>query len=264
MKNDLSEANVELENRVKRRTAELETANKELQITSEELKRSNRELSQYAYVASHDLQEPLRTITNYVGLLEEKYAGQTDQETQTFIKFVVKSANTMKNLINHLLDFSRIGRNVTFTSLNTDKLLKEVIEEMEGTITDSKGKITYPLLPVINANAIEIKQLFQNLISNGLKFRKKDESPVVDISVEEYPNEWLFAFKDNGIGMDEKNHEKIFIIFQRLHSVSQYPGTGIGLATCKKIVSLHNGRLWVESKLGEGSTFYFTISKNLH
>ena len=264
MQSHLNETNTELETRVKNRTFELETANKELEAKSEELTRSNQELSQYAYVASHDLQEPLRTITNFVGLLEEKYAGETDEETQTYINLVVKAASTMRNLINHLLDFSRIGRDVTFARVDCNKIFKELQEEMEETIRESKAKIITSPLPVLTANAIEIKQLSQNLISNAIKFRKKDTTPVIEIRAEERPNEWLFTFKDNGIGMEQKNYDKIFIIFQRLHNVSQYPGTGIGLATCKKIVSVHNGKLWVESKLGIGSTFYFTISKNLN
>jgi signal transduction histidine kinase len=261
MKTYLNETNAELEDRVKSRTLELETANHELQVKSEELTRSNHELSQYAYVASHDLQEPLRTITNFVGLLEEKYADSTDEDTQTYIRFVVKAATTMKNLINHLLDFSRIGRNVTFTRVDTDKLLRELLEDMEESIRESGAKIVFPMLPVLTANAIEIKQLFQNLISNAIKFRKKDVPLVIEINAVEKYTEWLFSVKDNGIGMEEKNHDKIFIIFQRLHNTSQYPGTGIGLATCKKIVSLHGGKLWVESKPDAGSTFYFTLSK---
>ena len=215
MKADLSETNIELERRVKKRTAELETANKELELKSEELTRSNQELSQYAFVASHDLQEPLRTITNYVGLLEEKYAGQNDDETLTYTRFVVKSAATMKNLINHLLDYSRIGRNVSFSQVDLDKILTELIEEMKGSITENRVKVIAPKLPVLSANAIEIKHLFQNLISNGIKFRKKGIDPIIEITAEERANEWLFAIKDNGIGMEEKNYEKIFIIFQK-------------------------------------------------
>jgi len=264
MKQFLNETNVELEKRVKIRTAELETANKELQVKSEELTRSNQELSQYAYVASHDLQEPLRTISNYVGLLEEKYDGQTDEETQMYMRFVVKAAATMKNLIKHLLDFSRIGRNVTFAKVDCTKILKDLTEEMEESIRESKAHIITPELPVLTANEIEIKQLFQNLISNAIKFRKKDAIPTIEIMTEERPDEWLFTVKDNGIGMEEKHHDKIFIIFQRLHNASEYPGTGIGLATCKKIVSIHNGTMWVDSKPGIGSTFYFTLSKNLN
>jgi signal transduction histidine kinase len=263
MKKYLNETNIELENRVKYRTLELETANHELQLKSEELIRSNNELSQYAYVASHDLQEPLRTITNFVGLLEEKYATSMDADTKTYIRFVVRGANTMKNLINHLLDFSRIGRNVSFARVDTDKVLRELLDNMEEAIRESKAEIDFSVMPVLNANEIEIKQLFQNLISNAIKFRKKDTPLKIEIKVNEKPNEWLFSVKDNGIGMEEKSYDKIFIIFQRLHNASEYPGTGIGLATCKKIVSLHGGRLWVESKPDEGSTFFFTISKSL-
>lgn len=264
MKRDLSGINIELERRVKIRTAELETANKELQLKSEELTRSNQELSQYAYVASHDLQEPLRTITNYVGLLEEKYSGQADEETQLYMKFAVTAAARMKNLINHLLDFSRIGRNVTFSKVDSARVLGELIEEMAESIREGDAEIISSGLPVLIANEIEIKQLFQNLISNAIKFRKKETPLIIEIRAEERPNEWLFMIKDNGIGMEEKYHDKIFIIFQRLHNTSQYPGTGIGLATCKKIVSIHNGTMWVESKLSVGSSFYFTISKNLN
>lgn len=260
---NLYQANVELEERVKARTVELETANRELEQKSEELTRSNVELGQYAYVASHDLQEPLRTITNYVGLLEEKYSAQQDAETQMYIRFVVRAATTMKNLITHLLDFSKIGRNVALAPVDCNKLIHELKEEMQETIRQTGAHINAVSLPIVIGNAIELKQLMQNLISNSIKFRKKDIEPVIEITATEIPDFWLFTLSDNGIGMEKKYQEKIFVIFQRLHSVSEYPGTGIGLATCKKIVSTHQGNIWVESEPEQGSSFYFTISKHL-
>lgn len=263
MQHDLHDANVELEARVKRRTAELQNANNALEVKTEELSRSNQELGQYAYVASHDLQEPLRTITNYVGLLEEKYTGQTDEETQLYIRFIVKSATTMRTLISHLLEFSRIGRNVVFVPVDCNKMLKELLDDMGESVREAGVNIVITPLPTITANAIELRQLFQNLISNAIKFRKRDTQPEIRIKCTEGTAEWLFSVKDNGIGMEKKYQDKIFVIFQRLHNSSEYPGTGIGLATCKKIVSLHGGIIWVESSPGEGSTFFFTISKNL-
>jgi PAS domain S-box-containing protein len=235
----------------------------ELKQKSEELMHANKELEQFVYVASHDLQEPLRTISNFAGLFEQDYSDKLDEDTNQYLSFIVKAAARMQNLIKDLLDFSRIGRKITFVNVDCNKILLEIIAEMGSSITESSAKINYSNLPILKGNETELKQLFQNLISNAIKFRKKDVSPVIDISSQEKETEYLFAIKDNGIGFEEEYKDKIFIIFQRLHNAEEYPGTGIGLATCKKIVTQHNGRIWVESKLGEGSTFYFTISKKL-
>lgn len=231
-----------------------ESANKDLQV-------ANKELEQFAYVASHDLQEPLRTISIFVGLIEEKYSGKTDEDTELYLKQIVNAASKMQNLIKDLLDFSQIGRNISFAATDCNNILKEVIANLGATIKESKAKITSTVLPVVIGNEIELRQLFQNLISNAIKFHKKNSKPEIEITFVEKDTEYLFAFKDNGIGLEEQYKDRIFIIFQRLHTSTEYAGTGIGLATCKKIVALHNGKIWMESKLGHGSIFYFTIPK---
>lgn len=234
---------------------------RKVEIINSTLSVANKELEQFAYVASHDLQEPLRTISNFVGFLEEKYADSSDEDTRSYLEFIVSATSKMQNLIKALLDFSRIGRDLTFESINCNDLLTEVIKEMSTSIKESKASIRIAPLPVIKGNEIEIKRLFQNLISNAVKFRRKNVIPEIDITAEEKETEYIFAVKDNSIGIDERHMGKLFIIFQRLHTTDEYPGTGIGLAICKKIVSQHNGNMWVESELGKGSTFYFSISK---
>ncbi|MES2394901.1 MAG: PAS domain S-box protein, partial [Bacteroidota bacterium] len=235
----------------------------ELKQKSEELASTNKELEQFVYVASHDLQEPLRTISNFVGLLEKKYSGITDTSTVQYFQFIVDAAARMQNLIKDLLDLSRIGRNIIYTAVDSNEVFKEVIANMEASIKESNAKITAARLPVLKGNASELKQLFQNLISNAIKFRKKNVIPEINITVEDKNTEYLFAIKDNGIGIEKQSINKLFVIFQRLNASTEYPGTGIGLATCKKIIDLHHGKIWVESKFGEGSTFYFTLPKEI-
>jgi PAS domain S-box-containing protein len=242
-----------IEEVVAKRTRELAEANEALQ-------ENNKELEQFAYVAAHDLQEPLRTISNFVGLFVKKY-GTIDKEADTYTQYILNATAKMKSLINHLLDYSRTGKNNPFQNVDLNEVLNEVMTEMDQTLKEKKVKITVTALPVIWGNKTELKRLFQNLISNGIKFQKPDNIPHIDISVEQHDREYLFAFKDNGIGIEEKYMEKLFVIFQRLHNVTDYPGTGIGLATCKKIVALHGGRIGVKSEFGSGSTFYFTIPK---
>jgi len=226
-----------------------------------ELERKNKELEQFAYVASHDLQEPLRTVSNYVELLEEKYSDTADLETKKHILFIKGATSKMQNLIKDLLDISRIGRSALRSAIDCNEILRTVIVELEVSIKESDAVITSTVLPIVMGNEIELKQLFQNLISNAIKFRKKNVAPRITITAEEKNTEYLFTITDNGIGIPEKYKDKVFIIFQRLHNTDEYPGTGIGLATCNKIVTLHKGKIWVESVLGEGSTFHFTISK---
>lgn len=226
-----------------------------------ELERKNKELEQFAYVASHDLQEPLRTVSNYVELLEEKYSDTADLETKKHISFIKGATSKMQNLIKDLLDISRIGRSALRSAIDCNEILRTVIVELEVSIKESDAVITSTVLPIVMGNEIELKQLFQNLISNAIKFRKKNVAPRITITAEEKNTEYLFTITDNGIGIPEKYKDKVFIIFQRLHNTDEYPGTGIGLATCNKIVTLHKGKIWVESVLGEGSTFHFTISK---
>jgi light-regulated signal transduction histidine kinase (bacteriophytochrome) len=198
-----------------------------------------------------------------VGLIEEKTTGRRDEEMEQYLHFIINASVKMQNLIKDLLEFSRVGREISFQSIDCNSILKEVITDLYASIKESKAKISISNLPVLTGNKTELKRLFQNLISNALKFRKKDIIPEINITLEEKEKEYLFAIKDNGIGIDNEYFNKLFIIFQRLHNVEEYPGTGIGLATCKKIVELHNGKIWVESKVDEGSIFYFTLSKNL-
>jgi len=228
-----------------------------------ELERKNKELEQFAYVASHDLQEPLRTVSNYVELLEEKYSDTADLETKKHILFIKGATSKMQNLIKDLLDISRIGRSALRSAIDCNEILRTVIVELEVSIKESDAVITSTVLPIVMGNEIELKQLFQNLISNAIKFRKKNVAPRITITAEEKNTEYLFTITDNGIGIPEKYKDKVFIIFQRLHNTDEYPGTGIGLATCKKIVALHNGKIWVESKQGVGSNFFFTIQKEI-
>ncbi|MBC8006266.1 MAG: PAS domain-containing protein [Verrucomicrobia bacterium] len=242
-----------IEEVVAKRTMELAEVNKALQ-------QNNRELEQFAYVAAHDLQEPLRTISNYVGLFL-KNCGQQNTDTEVYTRFILNATSRMQKMIKDLLDFSTIGRNNPFTAVDLYEVLKEAMTQMNHSIQENNAKITSANLPVIIGNAIEMKRLFQNLLSNAIKFRHKEIDPEINISVKEKETEYLFAFKDNGIGIEEQYMAKLFIIFQRLHNATEYPGTGIGLAICKKIVALHGGRIWVESKSGIGSTFYFTLLK---
>lgn len=220
---------------------------------------SNRELEQFAYVASHDLQEPLRNINNYINLLEKKFPSDSDEkEYFTIIKNLAKK---MRILISDLLNYSLVGKNRSTEKVDFNKILKEVIKDMDLTILENNATISFSGLPVIETTPTEIRQLFQNFISNALKFKKSNTSPVINISCVEKIKEWVFAIQDNGIGIDEEYTPKLFQLFQRAHSVSQYPGTGLGLAICKKIVELNHGKIWVESKVGIGSTFFFTFPK---
>ena len=229
-----------------------------------QLEVSNQELEQFAYVSSHDLQEPLRNITNYVNLLEKQSKENLNEESKHFLSIIIQSADRMKILIRELLNFSRIGRNRIIEKVDCSKVLNEVLADLDFIIQENQAKITVDNLPVIDSNPIEIKQIFQNLLSNALKFKKKDIIPEVQILCENKSTEWEFSVSDNGIGIKEEYLKKLFLIFQRLHSEEEYPGTGIGLATCKKIVDLNKGKIWVSSKPDIGSTYYFTIPKQLN
>lgn len=223
------------------------------------LKRSNEELQQFAYVASHDLQQPLRMVTSYTQLLAKRYKDKLDEDANEFIKFAVDGANNMKILIEDLLEYSRIQtRGNPFEVINCEEVLKDVLFNLHETIKENDVEITHDYLPNILADKTQLIQVFQNLIDNALKFRSKD--PVrIHISAKKNNNNWQFSVKDNGIGIDPEYFDRIFIIFQCLHRKSEYPGTGIGLALCKKIIERHNGKIWVESEVGKGSTFHFTI-----
>jgi light-regulated signal transduction histidine kinase (bacteriophytochrome) len=227
---------------------------------TEQLTLSYKELEQFAYVASHDLQEPLRSISNYVGLFQKKYKGKIDEESDQYLDFITRATVRMQMLIKDLLDYSRIGHDKNMCVIDCNKVLHEVLSDMETSVKETNTKINSENLPVLNAYP-DIKSLFQNLISNAIKFRKKDVPPIINITAHVRDNAWLFSIKDNGIGIEKAFYERIFTIFQKLHSQKQYAGTGIGLALCKKIVELHGGKIWIESEENNGSTFYFTIPK---
>jgi PAS domain S-box-containing protein len=227
-----------------------------------ELARSNAELEQFAYVASHDLQEPLRMVASYLQLLERRYKGKLDADADDFIHFAVDGATRMQGLINDLLTYSRVGTTSReFAPTACDEVLDEVLANMAAAIDDHRATVTREKLPIVAADRTQLVQLFQNLIGNAIKFRR-DDPPIVHVSAHMSGSEWIFAVRDNGIGIDKHHHERIFQIFQRLHGRKQYPGTGIGLALCKRIVERHQGRIWVESHEAKGSVFYFTIPQH--
>jgi PAS domain S-box-containing protein len=225
----------------------------------DEIKRSNESLEQFAYVAFHDLQEPLRVMSNYSQLLEKRYKEKLDKDADDFIGFIVDAARRMQKLISDLLEYSRLGRKENpVTEVDSNKLVDRVIKNLSETIKSAGATVTHGNLPVVNIPESGFTQLFQNLIGNALKFHGKEPLKIT-ISAEKKDTEWKFGVHDNGIGIEPQYKDRIFQIFQRLHSLHEYPGTGIGLAICKKIVENHGGRIWVESEVGKGSTFYFTI-----
>ena len=234
-----------LEKKVRHRTAEMESKNKELE--------------QFAYVASHDLQEPLRTISGFVELLQKQYRGRLDANSDKLLDYILQASDRMKVLIKDLLDYSRLGREKAIKEVDCNHLLAEVLADLDQIIKESGASVLTGPLPVIQAYPTELKLLFQNLITNSIKFHKPGLAPAVAIGSEKENGHWKFSVRDNGIGIDQQFSERIFIIFQRLHNRSQYEGSGIGLAHCKKIAELHGGNIWVESELGQGSRFFFTI-----
>jgi light-regulated signal transduction histidine kinase (bacteriophytochrome) len=235
-----------------RARAEAETANKELE-------RKNKELEQFAYVASHDMQEPLRTTSSFVELLQKQYHGKLDEKADKYLTYILQASDRMKVLIKDLLDYSRIGKAEAQVEVDCNVVLAETLADLGVVIKETGADITSDPLPVITGYPTEMKQLFQNLLTNAIKFRRKDVNPKIRITVKKNKTAWEFSFKDNGIGIDKKHSDRIFIIFQRLHSRNEYQGSGIGLAHCKKIVELHGGRIWIDSKPDEGSRFLFTI-----
>ena len=226
----------------------------------EELARSNRDLEQFAYVASHDLQEPLRMVATYTQLLAERYQGKLDANADKYIHYAVDGALRMQTLVQDLLLFSRVGRQGTDLKLTDCNLVVEAARKnLDAAIRESGAQICCRRLPTVMADGSQLLQLFQNLIGNAIKFRGA-EPPMIQVTAQKQAREWLFSVTDNGIGIAPEHAEIVFVIFKRLHAREEYPGSGIGLAICKKIVEQHGGRIWVESQLGKGSCFKFTLA----
>jgi signal transduction histidine kinase len=232
-----------------------------LHKSNEELERSNKDLEQFAYVASHDLQEPLRMVSSYTQLLAKRYEGQLDDKARKFIGYAVDGALRMQRLINDLLTYSRIGtEGKPRAAVDAHAIVGEALRNLAAAIEESGAVVSTENLPIVRADASQLAMVFQNLIGNAIKFRGPEE-PRVHVGVADRAGEWVFSVRDNGIGIDPQYADRLFVIFQRLHTRQQYPGTGIGLAVCKRIVERHGGRVWFESEPGSGSTFFFSIPK---
>jgi PAS domain S-box-containing protein len=240
-------------------TTEPKQAKEKLAQMVAEMKRSNTELEQFAYVVSHDLQEPLRMVASYTRLLAKRYQGRLDADADDFINYAVDGAERMRALLNDLLEYSRVGtRGKPFKLIWCEDVLEKALTNLKVAIEDSGALVTHDYLPMLVADEGQLVQLLQNLIGNAIKFCNQ-ESPRIHVSAEKRDWVWAFSVKDNGIGIDPQHAQRIFEMFKRLHTKEEYLGTGMGLAICKKIVKRHGGHIWVQSQLGEGSTFYFTI-----
>lgn len=249
----LQHSHADLERRVEERTRQLE-------LQAAELRRSNAELEQFAYVASHDLQAPIRAVTSFAGLVSRKYAAQLDERGQAYLRQIVENGEHMKRLVDDLLAFSRLHTQQRAPEATASSaVVRAVLDRLRPELEALDAHVTLGPLPTVLADAPQLDQLFQNLLSNALKYRREGVPPQVSITAEREGSGWRFAISDNGIGIEPQYFDRIFVIFQRLHGREQYEGTGIGLAVCKKIVERHGGRLWVESAPGQGSTFFFTL-----
>ena len=225
------------------------------------LESSNTDAQQLVYTVAHDLQDPLNSISAYSKLLAEEHSSQLDTEGNLFVDFILKSAKRMQNTIQSLLDFTKMNSKKDFVATNLNQVIQEVQEDLSLVIKESNAKVLFEKLPTLMGSSVHLRLLFQNLIGNAFKFSRKEEQPFVFISSDERESDWLFQVKDNGIGIPSENLEAIFSIYTKLHTTSEYEGTGIGLVHCKKIVALHGGTIWAESEIGKGTVIYFTLSK---
>jgi light-regulated signal transduction histidine kinase (bacteriophytochrome) len=231
----------------------------ELQQTVEDLSRSNLELQQFAYVASHDLREPLRMVVSYTELLAQRYKGNLDEKADKFIRYIVEGGKRMQQLIADLLTYSRVGsKERAFTSVDTAAVVEKTLRSLSKAVEESGAEVLFGELPVVMADELQLGQVFQNLVGNAIKFRT-DRTPRVAIRAKISGHEWVFCVEDNGIGIDMEYASRLFQMFHRLHDRSKYEGNGIGLAVSKKIVERHGGRIWFESELGKGAKFFFTL-----
>jgi light-regulated signal transduction histidine kinase (bacteriophytochrome) len=242
---------------------QLQTKNIKLEHLNQELQRSNQELEEFAYIVSHDLQQPLQTITGFAELLLAlKSEINLEQEAEEYVTPILEEGIRMQELIQNLLEYSRVGtKKRHFEITDCQEIFRKSLGDLHSVIEESCAIITHDTLPTLRADRIQLGQLFQNLIGNGIKYQRPNIQPKIVISVQEKPQEWLFRVEDNGIGIKPENFDRIFQVFQRLHTYQDYPGSGVGLAICKKIVERHQGKIWLESEWGIGTTFYFTLPK---
>lgn len=255
----LRRANEELERRVSERIAELAGRADELARARDALERSNLDLQQFAYVASHDLQTPLRNISGFTQLLQRSYAGRFDATADDWLQRIVNGTQRMHSLVRDLLAFSRVDSAARpFDAADLNKVFDDVLSWLKPAIDSAGAVITRDQLPIVRGDATQLAQVLQNLIGNGILYRSS-ETPRIHVSASQGPGEWIISVRDNGIGIDPRHQERIFEIFQRLHTQREYPGTGIGLAICRRVITRHGGRIWIESKPGAGSTFLFTL-----
>lgn len=247
-----------------RTEAEIRRLNETLEVRvrerTQDLERSNSDLSQFAYIASHDLQEPLRMVESYVGLLERRYRGQLDQTADTYIEFVVSGIHRMQALINDLLSYSQAGvQRIEKRAISSGEVVQKALANLDASIREEDALISWDGLPVVQADEMKLTQVMQNLIGNAIKFRKPNVRPEVSIAAQKQNREWLFTVSDNGIGFEPEYRDRIFQVFQRLHGVGEYPGNGIGLSISRRIIEHHGGKLWAESEPDKGSRFNFTL-----
>ncbi|VEP15700.1 Cyanobacterial phytochrome A (fragment) [Hyella patelloides LEGE 07179] len=256
--------NQKLESKVSQGAAEIVHIAKELAAKNRELKKANKQLENFAYTVSHDLQEPLRSINMFTQLLEKEYAAKLDGQAQEYMSYITGSAMRMQTMIRDVLDYSRAGKNEqNWQNVDLNQLVATILIDLQATIQETEAKIIISHLPIVLVKPTAISQLLRNLISNSIKFRS-NQKPHIEIASQLQDNQWLITVKDNGMGIESEYQDKIFQAFKRLHSQEQYSGNGIGLAICQKIVECHQGYIGVQSQLGKGSTFYFTLPLTYH